>query len=99
MDYIIKWWKVNIDGCAMFRFSKKLNFVKRNPKKWNKESFGHILIIKVSSLRSWMKSNRKSNRRVYRRIYNYWKTAFSSSYMILLPRKNISGGKGLGLFG
>lgn len=42
MDCIKKWWKVNIDSIVIFKVAKKMTFVKRNLKKWNRESFGHI---------------------------------------------------------
>lgn len=48
MDCIRNWWQVCIDGCAMFRVAKQLDFVKINLKKWNRESFGHIFYSKNS---------------------------------------------------
>lgn len=46
---IIDWWKGMADtgGSRMFNFQQKLKHIKENLKKWNKETFGNIMIEKL----------------------------------------------------
>lgn len=46
---LTEWWKgfVEPEGSRMYVLQQKLNHIKDNLKKWNKESFGHILVEKL----------------------------------------------------
>lgn len=49
-ERIREWWGIRVQGTAMFRFSRKLNWVKRQVKIWNKEIFGNIFEDKTALL-------------------------------------------------
>lgn len=45
-EKIQDWWSIQVQGCAMYRFSKKLNWIKRRIKVWNREVFENIFETK-----------------------------------------------------
>ena len=47
-DFILCWWKDGAPtyGTAIFSFSKKLQYVKRQLRTWNRQCFGNIHSIK-----------------------------------------------------
>ena len=47
LETLIKeWWGIKVEGTTMFRVVAKLKNVKKNIKKWNKNTFGNIFEYK-----------------------------------------------------
>lgn len=48
LNYVKEWWNVQVEGTAMFHIAKKLRIVKDKVRKWIKETFGDIFLMKVA---------------------------------------------------
>ncbi|XP_059068325.1 uncharacterized protein LOC131858874 [Cryptomeria japonica] len=48
LNCVTEWWNVQFDGTALFRIAKKLRIVKDKVRKWNKEAFDDIFLLKAA---------------------------------------------------
>ena len=39
-NLVKEWWSIQVEGTSMFKIASKLKNVKRNIKRWNKDTFG-----------------------------------------------------------